>query len=129
MNIMQKLTWNQMKKNKRRTLVTIIGVIMSVALLTAVTTTVNSFLDVMRRHAAARSGSWHLCYYDVPVENRHVIEDDADTKEVIYSTDVGYAMLAGGQNAYKPYLFIKSYDGRAMEYFPIQILEGRYAVN
>lgn len=129
MNIMQKLTWNQMKKNKRRTLVTIIGVIMSVALLTAVTTTVNSFLDVMRRHAAARSGSWHLCYYDVPVENRHVIEDDADTKEVIYSTDVGYAMLAGGQNAYKPYLFIKSYDGRAMEYFPIQILEGRYPEN
>lgn len=129
MNIMQKLTWNQMKKNKRRTLVTIIGVIMSVALLTAVTTTVNSFLDVMRRHAAARSGSWHLCYYDVPMENRLVIEDDADTKEVIYSTDVGYAMLEGGQNAYKPYLFVKSYDSRAMEYFPIQILEGRYPEN
>ena len=49
MNIVQKLTLRQMGKNKRRTLVTIIGVIISVAMLTAVPTLVATFMEGMQR--------------------------------------------------------------------------------
>jgi len=56
MNIVSKLTLRHMKKNKRRTFVTIIGVIISVAMLTAVSTLVVSFIDGLQRQAIAESG-------------------------------------------------------------------------
>lgn len=48
MNIMNKLTLRNLKENKRRTLVTIIGVIISVSMLTAVATLGVSFIDLLK---------------------------------------------------------------------------------
>ena len=47
MNIINKVTLRHLKKNKRRSLVTIIGVIISVAMITAVATLGVSFLDLL----------------------------------------------------------------------------------
>ena len=47
MNIINKVTLRHLKENKRRSLVTIIGVIISVAMITAVATLGVSFLDLM----------------------------------------------------------------------------------
>ena len=49
MNIINKVTLRHLKENKRRSLVTIIGVIISVAMITAVATLGVSFLDLMIR--------------------------------------------------------------------------------
>ena len=55
MNIVNKLTGRHLKKNKRRTLITIIGVIISVAMITAVATLGVSFLDFMKRQTISLS--------------------------------------------------------------------------
>lgn len=47
MNIIQKVTWKCMKAAKRRTMVTIFGVILSVAMIAAVSTIAQSFQDLM----------------------------------------------------------------------------------
>ena len=47
MNIIQKVTWKCMKAAKRRTMVTIFGVILSVAMIAAVSTTAQSFQDLI----------------------------------------------------------------------------------
>ena len=49
MNIVNKLTLRQLLLNKRRTLVTIIGTIISVAMITAVASLGVSFMDMMQR--------------------------------------------------------------------------------
>lgn len=49
MNIINKLTLRNLKLNKKRTIVTIIGVIISAAMVTGVATLVVSFMDVMQR--------------------------------------------------------------------------------
>ena len=53
MNVMNKLTLRHLKLNKQRTVVTIIGVILAVAMLTAVPTFEASFLDMMQRSVIA----------------------------------------------------------------------------
>lgn len=57
MNIVNRLTLRCLKLNKRRTLVTIIGIILSVAMLTAISTIFFSFMDLMQRDTIANPAS------------------------------------------------------------------------
>lgn len=58
-NIIHTLTRAQMRANPRRTLVTLIGVILSVTMLTAVFAGADSFLNLLYRQAAEDNGTWH----------------------------------------------------------------------
>ncbi|MED4729692.1 ABC transporter permease [Aneurinibacillus migulanus] len=125
MNIVNKLTIRHLKQNKRRTLVTIIGVIISVAMVTAVATLGFSFLDLMIRQTIADTGEWHVLYQDVNKEQLAAIQDDDATNTVAITRDLGYAPLEGGQNPNKPYLFIKEYDAQGFAQFPVELSKGR----
>ncbi|WP_018754246.1 ABC transporter permease [Paenibacillus terrigena] len=125
MNIVNTLTIRHLKQNKKRTLVTIIGVIISVAMVTAVSTLVFSFSDLMIRQAIVDTGEWHVQYQDVTKEQLAAIQGDDATKSVAMTRDFGYALLEGGQNPNKPYLFIKAYDARGFKQFPVELSKGR----
>lgn len=125
MNIVNTLTIRHLKQNKRRTLVTIIGVIISVAMVTAVATLVFSFSDLMIRQAIVDTGEWHVQYQGVTKEQLSVIQGDDATKTVAITRDLGYAPLEGGQNPNKPYLFIKEYNAQGFTQFQIELSQGR----
>ncbi|MHA2855991.1 FtsX-like permease family protein [Paenibacillus lautus] len=125
MNIVYKLAIRNLKQNKRRTLVTIIGVIISVAMVTAVATLVFSFSDLMIRQTIADSGKWHVQYQDVTKEQLAAIQADEATQTVAITRDLGYAPLEGGQNPNKPYLFIKEYDAQGFTQFQVELSKGR----
>lgn len=125
MNIVYKLAIRNLKQNKRRTLVTIIGVIISVAMVTAVATLVFSFSDLMIRQTIADSGEWHVQYQDVTKEQLAAVQADEATKTVAITRDLGYAPLEGGQNPNKPYLFIKEYDAQGFTQFQVELSKGR----
>ncbi|MFD0710862.1 ABC transporter permease [Paenibacillus sp. GCM10027626] len=125
MNIVNKLTIRHLRQNKKRTLVTIIGVIISVAMVTAVATLVFSFSDLMIRQSIADTGEWHVQYQDVNKEQLAAIHDDDATKTVTITRDFGFAPLQGGQNTNKPYLFIKEFDAQGFAQFPVELSKGR----
>ncbi|MBB6452648.1 putative ABC transport system permease protein [Salirhabdus euzebyi] len=125
MNIVNKLTLRHLKQNKKRTLVTIIGTIISVAMITAVATLAISFMDLMQRQTIAQDGEWHVLYYNVNSEQLEALEDDKETDKVVISKDRGYALLEGSKNEYKPYLFVKQYNAAGFEQFPVTLKEGR----
>ncbi|MCE3201078.1 ABC transporter permease [Paenibacillus sonchi] len=125
MNIVNTLTIRHLKQNKKRTLLTIIGVIISVAMVTAVATLVFSFSDLMIRQVIADSGEWHVQYQDVTKDQLAAIQSDDVTKTVAITKDLGYALLEGGQNLNKPYLFIKEYNAQGFAQFPIELSKGR----
>jgi len=53
MNVFHKFAIKSLKLNRTRTIVTIIGIILSTAMLTAVTTTVSNFYWKLRRNKMA----------------------------------------------------------------------------
>src|SRR5690554_2096199 len=114
---MNKVTLRHLKENKRRTLVTIIGVIISVAMITAVATLSVSFLDLAIRETIAANGEWHVKYKSVNEEQIQAIEKDENTKEVILTHDKGYAIIPGLdlENENKPYLFFREYDQKGLK--------------
>ncbi|WP_342561412.1 FtsX-like permease family protein [Paenibacillus sp. FSL R7-0345] len=125
MNIVNTLTIRHLKQNKRRTLVTIVGVIISVSMMTAVITLIFSFADLMIRQTIADTGEWHIQYQDITKEQLAAIQGDDATKTVAITRELGYAPLEGGQNSNKPYLFIKEYDVQGFAQFQIEISKGR----
>ena len=68
MNIFGKLTLRQMKLNRRRTIVTILGIIISVAMITAVSSFSGSFMDMFRRLTISQSGNFHVAYSEITEE-------------------------------------------------------------
>lgn len=128
MNIINKVTLRHLKENKRRSLVTIIGVIISVAMITAVSTLGVSFLDLMIRQDITTNGEWHVQYKDVNSDQMKAIEQDSETKTLILSSDA-YANLEESNNEYKPYLYFKNYNSLGMERFPIEVIDGRLPQN
>lgn len=126
MNIMKKLTMRSLKENKRRTIVTIIGVIISVAMITAVATLAVSFLDLMKRDHISQNGEWHVIYKNLNQEQLQAIKKDEETEKLILSKDLGYAYFEESQNKNKPYFFIKEYDKNGFETYPVVLKEGRF---
>jgi putative ABC transport system permease protein len=126
MNIMNKLTLRNLKENKRRTLVTIIGVIISVSMLTAVATLGLSFIDLLKRDTMARDGEWHAQFIGVNSEQAKEIKKDRDIEKVILSNDLGYANWKDSKNENKPYLFLKQYDEQGFKQFLITLKEGTF---
>lgn len=128
MNIIHKLTWQYMKKNKRRTIVTMIGIIISVAMMTAVTTACASFTDLYERKTIASDGRWHVLYKNVPSDGVDVIKNDENSESVTISADMGYDAV-DSKNAYKPYVFLKAYNTESFEGLPIKLISGRMPQN
>ena len=129
MNIVNKLTLRQLILNKKRTLVTIIGTIISAAMITAVATLGLSFIDVMVRESIHVNGEWHARYLDVNMDQLGTIQLDSRIKTSMLSRELGYSYLEGSDNRNKPYLYVMEYDKVGFDKFPIELMEGRLPEN
>ena len=58
MKIINKLTWRHLWANKKRTVITLFGIIISVAMVTAVFTSVESLMNTMGEITASYDGAW-----------------------------------------------------------------------
>ncbi len=85
MKVLQRLTLENLRRNKRRTIVTIIGVILSSALILAVVGMVTSFQKMMINYAKAERGDFHEMYQEVPVEALKYIENNTHVESYYYS--------------------------------------------
>lgn len=125
MNIVNKLTLRQLKLNKKRTLVTIIGTIISAAMITAVATLGLSFMDVLQRDTIANGGEWHVIFQGVNKQQLETINSKKQIKSSFISRELGFAKLEGSQNVNKPYLYVKEYSTEGFQKTPIHLIKGR----
>ena len=77
MNIFQKYTARSLMKNKSRTIVTIIGILLSTAMVTAVIQAANSGLEYLKRVEIDENGAYHALFrnIDAPEINTLLRED------------------------------------------------------
>lgn len=129
MNILNTLTLRHLRLNRKRSLTTIIGVIIATAMITAVPTLVLSFTEMMRHSAMAETGNWHVVYQNVPVQAVPDVRNDENTSTLILNQDIGYAFLEGSKNEHKPYLFITAYQTAGFGTYNLKLIEGRFPEN
>ncbi|WP_278981143.1 ABC transporter permease [Adlercreutzia equolifaciens] len=134
MNATTNFTVKSLRANKVRTLVTIAGVALAAALLTAVLTTYVSLNDYLYRSEAHLAGTWMAC---VEADGSSALDEkivDAQADPQVAGTaimrDVGFAKLtADQQNTQGTYLAIRSIEGDVGDICGIEPSEGRLPEN
>ena len=129
MDLLKKFTIKNLKLNKKRTIVTIIGIILSVALITAVASMYASGIASLIDYETYEKGNFHIAYYEVPVEEINTFENNRAIKNIKITQDIGFAKLKDSQNEYKPYTCIKGFTKTSLEELSVKLVEGRMPEN
>ena len=82
MNIINKLTLRHLKENKKRTVVTIIGIIISVAMIMATCVSVTSLIHVFAQSEAYTGGNWHIELENADAGQIEKLEQNEDLQYV-----------------------------------------------
>lgn len=129
MNVLNKLTLKSLQMNKKRTIVTIIGIILATSLLTAVITMVVSFRATMIEYEKEDAGNYHYVFEDVPYEDLKYFKNNTNIEDIYCTEDIGYTYLEGNNNDYKPYLHLLAFNEKALINSSVKLVEGRMPQN
>ena len=115
-----------MKLNRKRTIVTIIGIILSGAMISAVTTLAVTFQNFMIRVEIAESGEWQSMLKNVTYQEIEQIEKKKEIKETLIMKPISIA-----QNPYSEdeFIYLYGYEKEALEKMNGRLLEGRMPEN
>lgn len=130
MKVLNNMTIKNLKLNKKRTIVTIIGIALSVALICAVTTFVSSFQSAMVERIKKINGNYHIYFHNTTEkQSEDLLESNDKIDKIAKSQEIGYARLEKSANEYKPYLYISSFDETALRSRGISLKEGSFPRN
>lgn len=129
MELLNRLTIKSLKLNKKRTIVTIIGVILATALITGVATLISSFQASIIEYEKSQNGNFHYEFKNVPIEELKYIEKNRNIELFYITQDIGYSKFEESKNEYKPYLYLIGYSKDAIKNLNIDLLEGRLPEN
>mgnify|MGYP004559610991 CR=1 FL=1 len=129
MKLLNKLTTKSLKLNKKRTIVTIIGIILSVALITAVASMAVSFKESYIKFEKTNRGDYHYAFLDVKAEELADFKNNRAIEKYYLTKQLGYAKIEESKNEDKPYTFIMEMDKQALESLGIKLVEGKMPEN
>ena len=105
MSILTAYTLRYLRLNRKRTAVTILGVILSAALTCGVFLLGVSFQKLMIDHEIATKGNWHAQFIAVPYANAKYITENSAVQTAMLSASLGSA-TDGSHNTVRPYLYV-----------------------
>lgn len=129
MSILNKFTVKNLKLNRKRTIVTIIGIMLSTALICGVAGLVSSFKASIINWIKVQDGNYHVAFHDIPAEKLKYVSENQKVKDYYLVGDVGWANLEDSTNDYKPYVHILEYDNKALKNLGVNLTEGRLPEN
>lgn len=129
MNLMKKLTLKNLKLNRKRTIVTIVGIILATALLSALVTLVSSFQYSMIEYQKQKDGDFHVKFSNVKMSELSEFKNNRNIESTFETMGMGFAKLDGCKNEDKPYAYVMATDEAGFERGCFNLIEGRMAKN
>lgn len=130
MNIFAVITNRTMKQNKARTIVTIIGVILATAMISAVITLGISLQRYMYEYAVETDGKWHISAKGISDEDMKKLEQDGNVKQYAVISEIGYAKVGeDDESLFGQYLYVQSMNEKAAGMLSVKLSQGRLPEN
>lgn len=129
MNLMKTLTLKNLKLNRKRTIVTIVGIILATALLSALVTLVSSFQYSMIEYQKQKGGDFHVKFSNVKMSELSEFKNNRNIESTFETIGMGFAKLDGCKNEDKPYAYVMATDEAGFERDCFKLIEGRMAKN
>ena len=128
MTLLNKLTIKNLKLNKKRTIVTIIGIMLSVALITAVASMYASGIKSLIKYETIIKGDFHTAFYNVPTSDIDKFINNRNIEKLNITEGLGYAKI-DSKNEDKPYAYLKGFTKDALNNLSVRLVKGRLPEN
>jgi putative ABC transport system permease protein len=128
------ITYRYLKLQKKRSILTVVGIILSVALLSAIFTMMVSLREKMIRDAIKDNGDYHGKFVSVSGDKVNRIANNVEVLEYGVAEKVGTAIIskvnekereANPERAANNFLIVSGYDNEAFKARGVNIKEGR----
>lgn len=133
MKVLNELSIKDLKLNKKRSIVIIIGIILSTALICGVAGLITSFQKTFVETAKNSQGNYHAILYNVPKDELKYIEENRGVKDYYLSEELGYSYLPNGKTSTgeeeKPLVNIISMNDKFLNNMAINVKDGRLPEN
>lgn len=124
MRIFRQLVWKFLRANRMRTAATIVGIALSMSLLTAVIEGAVSGVRYLREVEIEKNGSYDLIRSDLNAQEAERLSQLDGVKQYSRITEVGWANIHS-TNDEKPYLYIQSAEDNLKDLIALHLTEGR----
>lgn len=125
MKIMSRFTMRNLLRSKRRAVITIIGIAISVALMTSVAVITASMLNYTHELDIAERGDWHVSISNVTPDVARGLQQDKRIRDTFLGTFRGFAKITKEGSLGKDYLFMRDFSADAYEPMRVRLMEGR----
>lgn len=133
MKVLNELSIKDLKLNKKRSIVIIIGIILSTALICGVAGLITSFQNTFIDTAKDSQGNYHAIFYNVPKDELKYIEENRSIEDYYLSEELGYSYLSNGNTSTKeeekPLVNIISMNDKFLNNMAINVKDGRLPEN
>ena len=133
MKVLNELSVKDLRLNKKRSIVIIIGIILSTALICGVAGLITSFQRTFVETAKNSQGNYHAIFYNVPNDELKYIEENRSIEDYYLSEELGYSYLTNGKTSTgeeeKPLVNIISMNNKFLNNMAINIKDGRLPEN
>ena len=135
MKVLNELSVKDLKLNKKRSIVIIIGIILSTALICGVAGLITSFQNTFIDTAKDSQGNYHAIFYNVPKDELKYIEENRGVEDYYLSEELGYSYLSNENTSTstgeeeKPLVNIISMNDKFLNNMAINIKDGRLPEN
>ncbi len=133
MKVLNELSIKDLKLNKKRSIVIIIGIILSTALICGVAGLITSFQKTFVETAKNSQGNYHAILYNVPKDELKYIEENRGVKDYYLSEELGYSYLPNGKTSTgeeeKPLVNVISMNDKFLNNMAINVKDGRLPEN
>ena len=126
MNLYTSLTLRYLKENKKRTIVSIIGIILSTALICGIGNIYESFMDYQIRQTIESNGDFHATFYNIKKNDLDYITKSSGVTKSGISDNLGYAKLNSDKDTL---IQVKAYDKTSFNGYQIKLKEGKLPTN
>ena len=128
MEILTKLTKRNLKLNKKRTIGTIIGIVLSVALICALSGMFNSFQETLIQNAINERGNFHIALETINREQLSKYELNKDIKSVSALYELGESKYRNSSKD-NPYITVYSINQEGFDTLSYTIIDGDFPKN
>ena len=133
MKVLNELSVKDLRLNKKRSIVIIIGIILSTALICGVAGLITSFQKTFVETAKNSQGNYHAIFYNVPKDELKYIEENRSIEDYYLSEELGYSYLSNGNTSTeeeeKPLVNVISMNDKFLNNMAINIKDGRLPEN
>lgn len=128
MNILKNIAYKNLQLNKKRNIVTVIGIILSVALITALSSLVVSFKESIINLEKHINGDFHYSFDGVQSNDLSIFENNRSIENFYKVGTLGYAKI-NTENEYKPYAYVINIDKNDFNSIGVELTDGELPKN